>query len=958
MATTVAVPPAEQSDSGTVMDVPPLCTPPRTAAAFSFPYATPYGIQLDLMIKLFEAIEHRKVAVFESPTGTGKSLSLICGAFTWLRANEARLRESPRIMRGTEGEGEGDEDEPEWVKQQAVEKRLKDLLRGEEELKARIRIMKKKEAEMRRKAAKVAAERSRSSAAFSVGYKKLKREHHGKVAGDANNMGESDDERFLPNTMGQSLKPSWHTLPILGNPQNDEHDSDNLSPAVRALMAQFSAATSGTPQGDELPETTPKIIYVSRTHTQLSQFVSELRKTTFGRDIDLVDCHVSLEKSVDVENASESVRVIALGSRKQMCINESVQKIGATAGTEAMNESCRELHSSRGSRKRCEHLPLMDELGRSQVLDFRDRALAIVRDIEDLVKIGKDMSVCPYYAARTSARQAQLVTMPYSLLLQKTARKSLGISLKDSVVLIDESHNLIDTILSVHTCVITSTRLTVAKSQITEYLLRFGGKLRGDSEVMLRMLLRLLQGLERLCLRWQQEHKTRAEEVWTASKVVEEMGANLDTVNFGQLEQFLRTTQIAKKVSGYAERCIQRQQQQQQVEQPALKNRSRGQTVAGATSSCAISAMHAIEAFILSLANRTEDGRVLLTSLSPTNSIETWQEAPQYGADGLVQLKYQLLNPSESFRDIVEEARSVILAGGTMEPILDIRRQLFPDISPARWTTHSCSHIVPSANLLCSAVPSGPRGVPFEFKFDRRGDTVAIDDLGHAIANVAAVVPDGIVVFLPSYSFLDEAVGRWQATRLWQRLVGRKNIFTEPRASAEVESVLQAYSAGIGGRTARGLGSAAAGGSSGSLLTGSLLLAVVGAKLSEGINFSDRLARAVVMVGMPFPSSHSAELRERMRHVRSLSKQSTPDAGQELYVNLCMKAVNQSIGRAIRHQNDFAALILLDRRYGRGDILQRLPGWIRGEAKVQPAFGPFVKDLGAFFREKRAKGLI
>jgi chromosome transmission fidelity protein 1 len=79
---------------------------------------------------------------------------------------------------------------------------------------------------------------------------------------------------------------------------------------------------------------------------------------------------------------------------------------------------------------------------------------------------------------------------------------------------------------------------------------------------------------------------------------------------------------------------------------------------------------------------------------------------------------------------------------------------------------------------------------------------------------------------------------------------------------------------------------------------GALLMAVVGAKLSEGLNFTDDLARAVVMVGLPYPNASSPELKERLKYVSNLSKQKgeKEDAGKELYENLCMNAVNQSIG--------------------------------------------------------------
>lgn len=42
------------------------------------------------MQQLYACIEDGNVGIFESPTGTGKSLSLICAALTWLRDNEKR----------------------------------------------------------------------------------------------------------------------------------------------------------------------------------------------------------------------------------------------------------------------------------------------------------------------------------------------------------------------------------------------------------------------------------------------------------------------------------------------------------------------------------------------------------------------------------------------------------------------------------------------------------------------------------------------------------------------------------------------------------------------------------------------------------------------------------------------------------------------------------------------------
>lgn len=80
---------------------------------FSHPYK-PYSIQLQLMNQIYETIDKGyKVGLFESPTGTGKTLSLICSTMTWLRSNKNK-RDVGR-KDGNDVFDSEDDSEPEWV---------------------------------------------------------------------------------------------------------------------------------------------------------------------------------------------------------------------------------------------------------------------------------------------------------------------------------------------------------------------------------------------------------------------------------------------------------------------------------------------------------------------------------------------------------------------------------------------------------------------------------------------------------------------------------------------------------------------------------------------------------------------------------------------------------------------------------------------------------------------------
>lgn len=224
-------------------------------------------------------------------------------------------------------------------------------------------------------------------------------------------------------------------------------------------------------------------------------------------------------------------------------------------------------------------------------------------------------------------------------------------------------------------------------------------------------------------------------------------------------------------------------------------------------------------------------------------------------------------------------------------------------------------------------------------------------DLGRTIGTICRVIPDGVVAFFPSYDYLSRVLSIWKrptGNANGETVLGlieqRKPVLYESRETGNAEELLQKYSSAI---------------ESGS---GGLLLSVVGGKLSEGINFSDKLGRGVLVIGLPFPNIRSAVWQAKIQYLEQktyqqasgseASRQSTAKAaGRGFYENACMRAVNQCIGRAIRHRNDYAAIVMIDRRYSKSHIQGKLPGWIRQSLvgnTERP--GTIINDLSTFFR--------
>lgn len=239
----------------------------------------------------------------------------------------------------------------------------------------------------------------------------------------------------------------------------------------------------------------------------------------------------------------------------------------------------------------------------------------------------------------------------------------------------------------------------------------------------------------------------------------------------------------------------------------------------------------------------------------------------------------------------------------------DYTTQLFPYLDKTQITTLSCGHVIPTTNLFVSPVVTSQNNTEFNFSFSSRNLTSTITALGDSILKLLPTIPHGCVAFFPSYSYLDQVVAQWQKSGLWTKMQKAKQIFKETQQMG-TEDTLNAYTTAV--KTTS---------------TGAFLLAVIGGRLSEGINFSDELGRCVMVIGLPYANPNTAEQKAKLKYIEE--KAGNVAATRDFADNTCMRAVNQAIGRAVRHKNDWSAILLFDNRYVQKRIQERLPGWIK-----------------------------
>ena len=260
-------------------------------------------------------------------------------------------------------------------------------------------------------------------------------------------------------------------------------------------------------------------------------------------------------------------------------------------------------------------------------------------------------------------------------------------------------------------------------------------------------------------------------------------------------------------------------------------------------------------------------------------------------------LELVVLNPSvHAEDDLYSKPHALCLVGGTLQPFSVLIDELVPQLSKeaslaqsqilqqqqrrqrhigsdhAPPTTNSdgssacytsdtligfsCGHVVDKDHVLLQYL-SHVNSTMLDLRHGSRSQPSILQAIGSAILSICQAVPyGGVVIFVPSYSYEKVLVEAWNRltikrtkdkdpgctdarsttdATIWSAINSVKRIFREPKHRNQLDATLRDFSQ----QAQRGDGGGG----------GALLIAVVGGKLSEGINFANDMCRCVVMVG-------------------------------------------------------------------------------------------------------------
>lgn len=200
---------------------------------------------------------------------------------------------------------------------------------------------------------------------------------------------------------------------------------------------------------------------------------------------------------------------------------------------------------------------------------------------------------------------------------------------------------------------------------------------------------------------------------------------------------------------------------------------------------------------------------------------------------------------------------------------------------------------------------------------------------------VSQVTPKGVLTFFKDSASLSRFVDQWKKVGLFARIEDVKPCAIEHSDPGEMRKALKKYYDNVD-------------------VDGSNLFLTMKGKCADSIIFKDHMARAVVIIGAPFPDaadpSFKAKLNYFSQNSQSMLRHSRDEAVNSYSNEIASGVVNRLISLPIKHINDYGAVILVGKEYESGHLLNYLPVWATANLHPSNDSQSFIPNLFSFFQ--------
>jgi DNA excision repair protein ERCC-2 len=263
-------------------------------------------------------------------------------------------------------------------------------------------------------------------------------------------------------------------------------------------------------------------------------------------------------------------------------------------------------------------------------------------------------------------------------------------------------------------------------------------------------------------------------------------------------------------------------------------------------------------------------------------------------------LHFTCLDAAIAIKPVFERFSSVIITSGTISPL-----EMYPKMLGFETVVQeSYSMTLARRSFLPMIVTRGSDQVAISSGFQVRNEPSVVRNYGHLLTEFSKLTPDGMVVFFPSYLYMESIISMWQGMGILDEVWKYKLILVETPDAQETSLALETY------RTACCNG------------RGAILLCVARGKVSEGIDFDHQYGRTVLCIGVPFQYTESRILKARLEFLRETYRIREND-----FLSFdAMRHAAQCLGRVLRGKDDYGIMVLADRRFLKKRT--QLPKWI------------------------------